>query len=107
MAMFNPPHPGKFIKATYLEPFNIAQNEMADKLGVAHSTFSRLIRGQSGISPEMAMRLSAVIGRSPESWMSMQNIYDLSVIKGGMKEFKKLKKFNFSAESISTILDPQ
>jgi len=37
---------------------------MADKLGVAHSTLSRLIKGDSGLSPEMALRLSKVIGRT-------------------------------------------
>jgi len=99
MAMYNPPHPGEFIKGTYLEPFDISQNEMADKLGVAHSTFNRLIRGQSGVSPEMAIRLSMVIGRTPESWMTMQSFYDLSLTKKEIKSFSKLKKFAFSVKS--------
>ena len=43
MAMHNPPHPGEFIKETYLEPFNLSQNKVADRLGIAHSTFNRLI----------------------------------------------------------------
>ena len=55
--MFSPPHPGEFVYETYLKPFNISQNEMADKLKVAHSTFNRLVRGDSNISPEMALRL--------------------------------------------------
>ena len=97
MNMHNPPHPGEFIKETYLSPFAVSQNEMADQLGVARSTFSRLIKGDSGISPEMALRLSTVIGRSPESWVTMQANYDL--YKTRQKKtgiLKKLRKFNFS-----------
>jgi len=46
-------------------------------LKVAPSTFNRLINGQSSISSEMALRLSKTLGRSPESWLNMQNKYNL------------------------------
>ena len=81
MAMHNPPHPGEFIWDTYLEPFDISIRSLADSLGVAASTLNRLINGQSGVSPEMALRLSKSIGRSPESWLAMQHIYDLWIAK--------------------------
>ena len=77
MAMYNPPHPGEFIQATYLEPFNISGRYLAEKLNVAASTLNRVLKMQSGISPEMALRLSKAIGRSPESWLAMQDAYDL------------------------------
>jgi addiction module HigA family antidote len=77
MAMHNPPHPGEFIWDTYLEPFDVSVRGLADSLGVAPSTLNRLINGQSGISPEMALRLSKAVGRSPESWLAMQHAYDL------------------------------
>jgi addiction module HigA family antidote len=74
----NPPHPGELIKRTYIDPFNdISGNQIAKRLGVAISTFNRLINGVSDISPEMAIRLSKVLGRSPESWLLLQNNYDL------------------------------
>jgi addiction module HigA family antidote len=38
---------------------------------------SRILKLQSGVSPEMALRLSKALGRSPESWLSMQDSYDL------------------------------
>ncbi len=50
---------------------------VALRLKVAPSTFSRLIKGQSSISPGMALRLSKCLGRSPESWLLMQDSYDL------------------------------
>lgn len=74
----NPPHPGALIRRTYIEPFEkISANKVADQLGVARSTFSRLLNGVAGVSPEMAVRLSRVLGGSAESWLTLQESYDL------------------------------
>ena len=77
MTTYNPPHPGEFIRVTYLEPFDISPRSLAVSLGVAPSTLTRLINMRSGISPEMALRLSKALGRSSESWLAMQHNYDL------------------------------
>ena len=77
MNMHNPPHPGEFIREIYLAPFDLSVRRMAESLGVSASTLNRLINGQSGVSPEMALRLSKALGRSPESWMAMQHNFDL------------------------------
>ncbi len=93
MVMHNPPHPGEFIKEVYLEPFNISYRNVAELLKVSPSTFSRLIRGDSSITPEMALRLSKALGRSPESWLTMQDNYDLWHAKKrvNLREVQKLK----------------
>ncbi len=77
MSMHNPPHPGEFIYEIYLEPFNISLRNVAEKLKVSPSTFNRLINGESNVSPDMALRLSKTLGRSPESWLSMQDNHDV------------------------------
>ena len=77
MAMHNPPHPGEFIIEVYLEPNHLSGRELALKLGVAASTLSRILKGTSRVSPEMALRLSKALGRSPESWLAMQYNHDL------------------------------
>ncbi len=77
MRTHNPPHPGEFIREVYLEPFGISTRRVAEKLQVAPSTFNRLINGASNVSPEMALRLSKTLGRSAESWLAMQDNYDL------------------------------
>jgi len=77
MAMFNPPHPGEFITEVYLEPHGISGRELAEKLDVAASTLSRILKGTSRVTPEMALRLSKAIGRSPEGWLAMQDVHDL------------------------------
>ena len=81
MAMHNPPHPGEFITEVYLEPNGISGRELAEKLDVAPSTLSRILKGSSRITPEMALRLAKAIGRSPESWLSMQDNHDLWVAR--------------------------
>ncbi len=77
MNMFNPPHPGEFIKEVFLEPYDISYRTVAAKLKVSPSTFQRLIKQQSNVTPEMALRLSKTLGRSPESWLIMQDNYNL------------------------------
>ena len=77
MGMHNPPHPGEFIREVYLEPFEITGRQLSAKLGVSPSTLTRVLNGSSGISSEMALRLSKALGRSPESWLTMQDNYDL------------------------------
>ena len=77
MRMHNPPHPGEFIREIYLEPYHLSIRQVAAKLKVSPSTPSRLVKGQSDISSEMAIRLSKTLGRTPESWLIMQNQFDL------------------------------
>jgi antitoxin HigA-1 len=73
----NPMHPGAFIKRVYLQPNDISSNELARKLKVSPGLISRLINGKTDVSPAMALKLSVVLGRSPESWLLMQDNYDL------------------------------
>jgi len=77
MAMHNPPHPGAFIQEVYLKPNEMSGRELAQQLGVAASTLNRVLNEVSGVSPEMALRFSKALGRSPESWLAMQHNYDL------------------------------
>jgi len=93
MNMHNPPHPGEFIRETYILPFEISSRKVAENIRVSPSTFNRLLNGDSNISPEMALRLSKALGRSPESWLAMQDQYDLwhAKKKVNLKEIKKLK----------------
>lgn len=77
MPMHNPPHPGEFIKEVYLEPNGMSVRALAESLGVSPSTVMRVVNGTSSITPEMALRLEKALGRSPESWLTMQHNFDL------------------------------
>ncbi|EGJ5261073.1 HigA family addiction module antidote protein [Salmonella enterica subsp. enterica serovar Typhimurium] len=76
----NPAHPGQIIIET-LENMDISLREFAKAMNIAPSTARRLLSGQTAVTPEMALRLSVVIGRTPETWMKMQADYSLNKAK--------------------------
>ena len=78
MAMKNPPHPGRTIKDTCLEPLELSVTAAAAHLGVARHTLSRLLNGQAGISPEMAIRLEMAGWSNAETWTRRQGNYGLA-----------------------------
>lgn len=77
MMMHNPPHPGLIVKDALIEGANLSVTKAAELLGVGRVTLSKLINGKSGISPEMAVRLSIAFDTSSEMWINMQSMYDL------------------------------
>ena len=94
MSMYNPIHPGEFIREVYLDELEVSSRTVAAKLKVSPSTFNRLLNGKSSISPEMAVRLSKTLGRSPESWLAMQNSYDLWQLQK-RRTFDEVERLDF------------
>jgi antitoxin HigA-1 len=88
MPMKNPPHPGRSIRTACLEPLGLSVTGGAKVLGVTRQTLNNIIHGKSGISPEMAIRLSKAFGSTPETWLRMQVAYDLAQ---ALKEEDKIK----------------
>ncbi len=77
MLMHNPPHPGEMIKELCLDPLGLTVTSAAKSLGVSRKTLSQIVNGRTGISPEMAVRLSIAFSTSSESWINQQGQYDL------------------------------
>jgi addiction module HigA family antidote len=77
MRMFNPPHPGEILAELWLEPLKLTITQAAKNLNVTRKTVSALVHGKTAISPEMALRLELVFGKSAESWLAAQVAYDL------------------------------
>ncbi|MCK4623084.1 MAG: HigA family addiction module antidote protein [Desulfuromonadales bacterium] len=75
--MHNPPHPGEVLRELCLEPLGVSVTAAAQSLGVSRKTLSEMLNGKSGISPEMAIRLSIAFDTTPESWLTQQMHYDL------------------------------
>jgi addiction module HigA family antidote len=76
--MKNPPHPGGSIRNACLEPLGLSVTEGAKVLGVSRQALNNIVNGKSGISPEMAIRLTKAFGSTPETWLRMQLAYDLA-----------------------------
>lgn len=78
--MKNPPHPGIGLKDD-LEALGLTIAEAAKALGVTRQQLYKLVNGQSGISPEMAVRLEQVIGGSADHWLRLQAAHDLAQVR--------------------------
>ena len=100
MGMHNPPHPGEFITDAYVEPLGLSCRFLAAQLDVSPSTLNRVLQCKSSVSPEMALRLSKALGRTPESWLALQDAYDLWQVKKtlNLKSVRKVKTHNNAVE---------
>ena len=86
MPMKNPPHPGKVVLEECIKPLGLSITEAAEGLGVTRATLSRLVNGRTGISPQMAVRLSKAFGGSAESWLRQQMHYDLAQVQKAARD---------------------
>jgi addiction module HigA family antidote len=78
MPMKNPVHPGRIVRADCIEPLGLTITEAAKVLCVTRQALNNVVNGKSGVSPEMAIRLSKAFGGNPETWLRMQMAYDLA-----------------------------
>ena len=76
--MKNPVHPGRIVRHDCLEPLGLSVTDAAKVLGVTRQALNNVVNGKSGISPEMAIRLTKAFGSTPETWLGMQSAFDLA-----------------------------
>ncbi|MGH9434080.1 MAG: HigA family addiction module antitoxin [Terriglobia bacterium] len=88
MPMKNPVHPGRIVRHDCLDPLGLSVTAGAKVLGVTRQTLNNVINGKSGVSPEMAIRLSKAFGSTPDTWLRMQLAYDLAQ---ALKDESKIK----------------
>ena len=88
MRMHNPPHPGGVLLKQWISPLGISIAQAARHLGVSRKVLSELVNGHTGVSPEMAVRLSIALSTSSELWMNMQSSYDLWHAEQRRKELR-------------------
>ena len=77
MAMKNPAHPGSLIKDN-IDELGLSVAEAAKGLGITRQQLYKVIKGESALTPEMAVRLEKAFGGSAETWLRMQMNFDLA-----------------------------
>ena len=92
MFMKTPPHPGRIVRQECIEALGLTVTAAASGLGVTRKALSELLNGKSGISPEMAVRLSKAFGSSPEMWLGLQMDYELARLESKKGKIK-VRKF--------------
>ena len=84
MKMANHPRPGDIIQES-LDELNVSLREFARAMEIAPSTASRLLTGKAALTPEMAIKLSVVIGSSPQMWLNLQSAEEqIAFVKGAI-----------------------
>ena len=78
MPMKNPPHAGKAVRVSCLEPLGLSVTEGAKVLGVSRQALSNLVNGRARISGDMAIRLAKALGSTTETWIRLQAAYDVA-----------------------------
>lgn len=101
MIMHNPPHPGLVVKRMLIDGAGLSVTEAAKALNVGRVTLSKILNKKSGISSEMAVRLSLALNTSSEMWINMQSMYDLWEAEKKRKklrcDIKKIKVHQMAA----------
>ena len=79
MAMIrNPVHPGEVLGDLFLEPLKMSAGALAKRLDVPRTRIERLIKGDTALTADMALRLAAFFGNTPEFWLNLQRTCDLA-----------------------------
>ena len=76
--MQNPSHPGEVLVELYLEPPGMSASGLARRLHVPRSRIERLVKGDTALTVDTALRLSTFFGNTPEFWMNLQRSCDLA-----------------------------
>ena len=84
--MHNPPHPGEVLRDGVFTGTGITVTDFARRIGVTRVTLSNVLNGKNGVSADMAVRLTAALGGSAESWLHMQAQYDLAASEKSLKK---------------------
>ncbi|MDF5722804.1 MAG: HigA family addiction module antitoxin [Rhizonema sp. PD37] len=89
-----PRHPGGLIKRQYLDPLEMSSTELAETINVSRKTMSEIVNEQAGITPNMALRLSAAFQTTPELWLNLQQKYDLWCAANESETWKEISPIN-------------
>ncbi len=97
MIMANAPHPGEVLREEFIIPIKLSITELAKVLCVSRKNLSEIVNEKTGISAEMAIRLSKAFGTSPQVWIGMQKDYELSKAMKRESEIrvKRLKEIGY------------
>jgi antitoxin HigA-1 len=72
-----PSHPGAVLRELFMSERNLTITDLSKGLGMTRANVSAVVNGRAGISPEMAVKLSAAFGNSATFWTNLQTNYEL------------------------------
>lgn len=78
-------HPGEILREEFLAPLGLSAYELARRLGVPRTRIERLVREETGVSADTALRLARFFGSTPEFWTNLQAGYELTVAEDAVQ----------------------
>jgi addiction module HigA family antidote len=90
-------HPGEILQKEFLEPLGITANALALKIRVPATRIGDILHGRRGITPDTALRLARFFGNSPEFWLNLQQMHDLSKARLELSETIEREVDRYSA----------
>jgi addiction module HigA family antidote len=81
MSTLEPIHPGEILAADFMEPYGLSSNALARAVGVKPSRINDIVRGRRGISADTALRLARYFDMEPQTWLNLQDRYDLEMAR--------------------------
>lgn len=78
LPMHRPPtHPGEMLFTEFIEPADLTQTEVAQRLDISLPRLNELIEGKRGVTPDTALRLERLLGQTGDFWLTLQLHWDL------------------------------
>jgi addiction module HigA family antidote len=79
-------HPGEILQGDFLKPLGLSQYALAKAIGVSPRRINEIVKGQRGITTDTALRLATFFGTDPQSWLNLQNHYDMGQARDAMTD---------------------
>lgn len=96
-----PTHPGEILLKDFLEPMDLTQRQLADRIFVSYQRINEMINGKRGMTPSTALRLAKFFGMSSDFWMNLQLRWDLyHAQEQESEEIQRIQVYNSNTETV-------
>lgn len=87
-----PTHPGEMLLMEFLEPLELTQVELAQRIGVPFQRVNQIVKQKRSVTPDTALRFAQLFGTTPEFWLNLQQNWDLyEAVATSAKEISRIK----------------
>ena len=91
-----PVHPGDVLREDFLKPLGMSANALSKALHVPAGRINDIVLERRGVTPDTALRLARFFGGDAQSWLNLQQMYDLK-----RAEYEKAKQINAEIEPLA------
>jgi addiction module HigA family antidote len=82
----SPVHPGEILREEFLGPLAMSPYALAAALRVPRTRIERLVREETAVTPDTALRLGRYFGTTPEFWLGIQARYDVEMARQSLDD---------------------